>query len=241
MNNPFKFPIGIENKLLKYVLIDKNKDEITPESILSKIDKFCWEIQWMMHIGDKKGKLLEDIIGKYNPKYVLELGTYCGYSTIRIANILTKLGKQGSIVYSVDSNTGSTSIANRFAKKVNLDKKIKFINGNAQQIIPKLKNDINKFDLIFIDHDKYRYLSDLKLLEKYKLVGKKTVIIANGVGALKINDYLEYINDKSKFDTKLYQIAVGYTCEEKNGNKNNKNSDKNSDKNNDIISVSQII
>jgi hypothetical protein len=65
-------------------------------TVFHLIDDFCWNRQWMMHMGLQKADVvinyaLEKSIQLYRhhekrqPFIVMELGTYCGYSTIMIA------------------------------------------------------------------------------------------------------------------------------------------------------------
>jgi catechol O-methyltransferase len=53
---------------------------------------------------------------------VLELGTYCGYSSIRIANNL----KEGSILISMDINEKTTEIAEQVSKLAGLENRIQY-------------------------------------------------------------------------------------------------------------------
>jgi predicted O-methyltransferase YrrM len=78
-NGLLVFHDNTEEILLKYVQ-ENAKDD--PEDIIKTIDKFCYQIHWMMNLGDVKAKVLENTYKKYSPKYVLEIGTYCGYSGI---------------------------------------------------------------------------------------------------------------------------------------------------------------
>ena len=55
---------------------------------MTTIDKFCWEEKWMMNVGDVKGKILDDAVNQTKPMKALELGTYCGYSSVRIGRLL---------------------------------------------------------------------------------------------------------------------------------------------------------
>jgi predicted O-methyltransferase YrrM len=43
---------------------------------------------WMMNIGNVKGQYLDDALRSKQPKWVMELGAYCGYSAVRIARLL---------------------------------------------------------------------------------------------------------------------------------------------------------
>lgn len=93
------------------------------QSVMDVVDKFCWNDHWMMHVGDEKGKILSDQVKSKNPNNVFELGTYCGYSTIRIAMNLNYHGK----VYSIDPNQNTTDIiAKKLIEKAGLENKVVF-------------------------------------------------------------------------------------------------------------------
>lgn len=61
-------------QLLNYVLENSRRGDI--RNIIDTIDKFGWTKQWLMNIGDRKGKILDDAIRTRKPRSVLELGIY---------------------------------------------------------------------------------------------------------------------------------------------------------------------
>jgi len=58
--------------LLNYVLKKSRPGDI--QNVIDTIDRFGWTKQWLMNIGDRKGKILDDAIQTRKPKSVLELG-----------------------------------------------------------------------------------------------------------------------------------------------------------------------
>ncbi|CAF5155793.1 unnamed protein product, partial [Rotaria sp. Silwood1] len=58
------------------------------QNIIDIIDQYGWTKQWLMNIGDRKGKILDQAIQKRKPKTILELGTFLGYSSLRIISQL---------------------------------------------------------------------------------------------------------------------------------------------------------
>lgn len=60
---------------------------------------------------------MEDVIKECKPTICVELGTYCSYSTIRIARNLPENGK----VYTIDPNEYTSSIAKQLVKKAGLE------------------------------------------------------------------------------------------------------------------------
>ncbi|KAI3370420.1 hypothetical protein L3Q82_025191 [Scortum barcoo] len=68
--------------------VQKNATRGDPCSVVKAIDQFCRQKEWAMNVGDEKGCILDSVVSEVNPATVLELGTYCGYSTVRIASLL---------------------------------------------------------------------------------------------------------------------------------------------------------
>lgn len=58
--------------LQNYVMENAKRGDI--QNIIDTIDKYGWTKQWLMNIGDIKGKILDQAIQTRKPKSVLELG-----------------------------------------------------------------------------------------------------------------------------------------------------------------------
>ena len=115
--------------------------------------------------GKQQGLFLEMLSKMINPNYILEIGTFTGYSAIQLAKGLKDEGK----IITIDINEEMGPFASKYFKKSGLESKIDFRIGNAIDIIPTL--DLN-FDLVFIDADKEQYLDYYEMaLEKTKKGG----------------------------------------------------------------------
>ena len=100
-----------------------------------------------MMSGHYMGLLLKLIASFKKPKKILEIGMFTGYSTICLANELT----EGGEVHTIEKNEEIIDFASKYFIDSKLQDKIHIHNGDAKNIIPKIKS---KFDLIFIDADK---------------------------------------------------------------------------------------
>ncbi|MBI9037026.1 MAG: class I SAM-dependent methyltransferase [Bacteroidales bacterium] len=120
--------------------------------------------------GHSQGVLLKLFSWMIRPKYILEIGTYTGYSAICLAEGLTDEGE----LITIEKNPEVEDIARRYFSESGQSEKIDFRIGNAKKIIP----DLNLiFDIVFIDADKENYLNYYNLtIDKLRKGG---IIIAD--------------------------------------------------------------
>jgi predicted O-methyltransferase YrrM len=135
---------------------------------------------------------MTEIIKKYNPKNILEVGTLYGYSAILMAAAAATdtLQADGKLV-TIEIDRSVADIARKNIAAAGLSDKINVIVGDALEVIPRLDW---KFDLLFLDAAKDEYLTYLKLAED-KTLKKGAVIVADNVEVSKneMQDYLEYV------------------------------------------------
>jgi len=100
--------------------------------------------------GFVQGRVLSMFSKMIQPKVVLEIGTYLGYSALCFAEGLANGGK----VITLDIQEDTNKVAREFVAKTEYKDKIEFHLGIATEIIPTLPET---FDLVFIDADKPNY------------------------------------------------------------------------------------
>lgn len=100
--------------------------------------------------GFFQGRVLSMLSKMIRPKYVLEIGTYLGYSALCIAEGLAEDGK----VITLDILEETSKVAQSYISRTKYRDQIEFHLGNALEIIPHLSQT---FDLVFIDADKPNY------------------------------------------------------------------------------------
>ena len=122
--------------------------------------------------GFYQGRLLAMFSKMLQPKRILEIGTYMGYSALCLAEGLADDGE----IITLDVNEEFNKTAKIFWAKSAYNDKIKSFVGNALKIIPTLDET---FDLVFIDADKPSYLNYYDLVfPKLKIGG---IIIADNI------------------------------------------------------------
>ncbi|WP_339707168.1 O-methyltransferase [Algoriphagus aquimarinus] len=107
--------------------------------------------------GHLQGKMLELFTKMQNPKTILEIGTYTGYSGICMARGLDKGGK----LITLDINDELETMVRGFFEESGLAHQIDYRLGNALEIIPTLSGP---FDMVFIDADKSNYAKYYELV-----------------------------------------------------------------------------
>ncbi len=177
-----------------------------PEDVLRTLDRFAMEKRWLMSVGPEKGPLIEELAGRLPPEArVLELGAYCGYSSILIARALGP----GSTVVSVEVNADAVSSARANVELAGLSGQITFLHGPSTDIISQLDGT---FDLVFLDHWKDLYKTDLQLIEKRKLIRRGSIVVADNVGKIfSPDDYLDYVRNNGQYRSENRAGTIEYT------------------------------
>lgn len=107
-------------------------------------------LQPRMLSGHYQGRLLSMLSKLVNPKNILEIGTYTGYSALCLAEGMRPDG----ILHTIDINEELVDLQKRYFDASPWKDQIVRHLGDATEIIPSLKEN---FDLVFIDADKPNY------------------------------------------------------------------------------------
>ncbi|WP_397444858.1 O-methyltransferase [Polaribacter sp. R77954] len=161
--------------------------------ILQDLSKETWQkvLNPRMLSGAFQGRVLSMIAKLVQPKTILEIGTYTGYSALCLAEGLQKNGK----IITLDKNEELETLQNKYFEKSGFRNQITQIVGDATQIIPTIDE---KFDLVFIDADKSNYVNYFHLIiDKMNAGG---IILSDNV--LWSGKVVEPLNPKDK-DTKI--------------------------------------
>jgi predicted O-methyltransferase YrrM len=125
--------------------------ENEPE-LLQELNRETYQkiLQPRMLSGHYQGRLLSMISKLVNPKNILEIGTYTGYSALCLVEGMHTDGA----LHTIDIDEELVDFQRKYFDKSGYGNKIYQHLGDALDIIPKLDTT---FDLIFIDADKENY------------------------------------------------------------------------------------
>lgn len=161
--------------------------------ILQELTRETWQkvLNPRMLSGAFQGRVLSMISKLIQPKCILEIGTYTGYSALSLAEGLHPKGS----IHTIDKNEELFSLQQKYFQKAEYKNQIHQYVGNALEIIPTIDQ---KFDLVFIDADKSNYINYFHLIiDKMNTGG---VILSDNV--LWSGKVVEELNPKD-IDTKV--------------------------------------
>ncbi len=166
--------------------------------------------------GKVQGHFLRFLSCMLQPQYILEIGTFTGYSAVCLAEGLTPNGELHTIELREDD--ANTAQAN-FSKFIQ-NKKVTLHRGNAVEIIDSLAF---KWDLVFIDADKTAYIDYYEKL--VPLISDRGIILADNVlfhgqvlndpisgkNAKAIHAFNEHVKNDARTEQVLLTIRDGIT------------------------------
>jgi caffeoyl-CoA O-methyltransferase len=138
------------NSPLLNAYLEQHTDAETP--LLKKLNRetHAKVLLPRMLSGHFQGNLLKMLSHMIQPRRILEIGTFTGYSALCLCEGLQEDG----LLHTIDINEELSEFVNRYVNQAGLHKKILIHSGPALSIIPNLKE---VFDLVFIDADKANY------------------------------------------------------------------------------------
>lgn len=188
---------GRETALADYVLSNARPGDV--DDAIRVVDEFCYSRSWMMNVGDEKGALLDDAVRHVQPNRVLELGTYCGYSALRIGRAMS----EEAHLYSIEFNPDNAAVARRILDHAGIGGRVTVMVGSlgdGGDTVTALENQHGftqgSVDLVFLDHDKYAYLPDLERIRRQEWLRPGAVVVADNVKVPGVPGYREYMRER---------------------------------------------
>ncbi|MES2387612.1 MAG: O-methyltransferase [Bacteroidota bacterium] len=140
--------IPVDEKMLAYV-----ESMSSPEfSYLAELNRETYTkvLSPQMLSGHLQGRVLSMLAYMIQPKYILEIGTYTGYSALCMAEGLVP----GGMLHTIDINDELNPMVQRYIAQAGMQDRITCHLGRAADIIPTLPYT---WDMVFIDADKTGY------------------------------------------------------------------------------------
>lgn len=202
-----KFDDGREIELLHFVYGHESLKEIrgSPQGVLKIIDEYGRSQRYLMNVGDDKGKIVANLIAEHKPQVMVELGGYVGYSCILFGDAVRAAG--GKRYFCLERNPEFAAVIMSLVDLAGLSDIVKIVVGSSADSIRRLHSDstLQHIDMMFLDHYKPAYMTDLKLCEHLKLVAPGTLLAADNVIKPGNPPYLKYVRSNVHEKLALYE------------------------------------
>ncbi|MDF1757514.1 MAG: class I SAM-dependent methyltransferase [Legionellaceae bacterium] len=207
---------NVTNKLYDY-LVDVSLRE---HPVLSNLRSETAKLPLAnMQVSPEQAQFMQFLIKSINAKYILELGTFTGYSALAMSLALPDDGR----LITCDISENWTKESRKFWKEAGQENKIELRIGPALKTLSEMSNEEykGKFDFIFIDADKtnyvYYYEHALELISPSGIIaidnifweGKVVVSDDNMAQTREIRRLNKIIQDDDRVDISLLTVADG--------------------------------
>jgi catechol O-methyltransferase len=195
LNRNWQVGDGREEALAAHVLAHARAGDL--DDVIRVIDDFCVTRSVMINVGDEKGEILDQAVRRASPSLLLELGTYCGYSGLRMARVMPA----GARLCSIEFSPANAEIARRIWTHAGVGDRLTVVVGtlgDGGSTIERLRSELGftdeSVDFVFVDHDKSAYLPDLERILEQRWLHSGSIVVADNVkfpGAPEYRAYLE--------------------------------------------------
>jgi predicted O-methyltransferase YrrM len=185
----------LSEKLDEYIVAHSQEEP----KVLKELNRETWQkvLNPRMLSGGFQGRVLSMISKLIQPKNILEIGTYTGYSALCMAEGMLTEGT----LHTIDRNEELYDLQRKYFDKSEYGSQIKQYVGNALEIIPSIEV---KFDLVFIDADKSNYTNYFNLI--IDKMNKGGVILSDNV--LWSGKVIEKLNPKDVDTAALLEFNI---------------------------------
>jgi catechol O-methyltransferase len=196
---------GREEALADFVLGQSAPGDL--DAAIAAVDRFCYERKVMMNVGDEKGAILDAAVRRVQPRRLLEVGTYCGYSALRTIRAMPPEAH----LWCVELLSANAEIATRILHHAGVADRATIVVGTlADGRTPDVLESEHGFgpgrlDLVFIDHDKAAYLSDLRRILERGWLHPGSVVVADNIRIPGAPDYRAFMREQEGRDWKTVE------------------------------------
>jgi catechol O-methyltransferase len=204
---------GREEALAQHVFAHARPGDL--DDAIRVIDEFCVTRSVMINIGDEKGELLDRAIQRSAPKLLLELGTYCGYSGLRMARVMAPEAR----VVSIEYLPANADIARRIWAHAGVEDRLTTVVGTLGDggvTTERLRGEFGfgdgSLDFVFVDHDKSVYLPDLERIVQEGWLHAGSIVLADNIKFPGAPDYRSYMKEQEgrRWRTVEHETHVEY-------------------------------
>lgn len=188
---------GREEALAEYIAANARQGDV--DDVIRVIDEYSYTRAFMINVGDEKGEILDQAVRRARPGRALELGTYCGYSALRICRVMPARARLVSIEFS----PANADIARRIWAHAGVSDRVTVVAGtlgDGGHTVDVLESEHGfapgSVDFVFLDHAKSAYLPDLELILGRGWLHAGSIVVADNVKLPGAPEYRSYMRER---------------------------------------------
>ncbi|MCE5288578.1 MAG: O-methyltransferase [Nocardiaceae bacterium] len=159
------------------------------DAAIDSIDDFARNRKWLMNVGDEKGAILDAAIVRAQPRLLLELGTYMGYSALRTARVMP----DNAHLVTLEVDAARASMAQKILAHAGVADRVTVVVAGLGDAMSDLGFAAGSVDFVFVDHRKDLYLPDLQRIERSGWLHPGSVVVADNVKYPGAPEYRRYL------------------------------------------------
>lgn len=176
------------------------------------MDEFAAQHDFLINIGEDKGRKVVDIVAQEQPQVIVELGGYVGYSAVMLADQMRRNpgSSAGVHLWSLESDPTFAQIAAEVVAMAGLSEAVTIVTGPADESLRKLQADgtLTGIDLLFLDHVEDLYVQDVRVCEELGLLRAGSCIVADNVVRPGAPKYREYVRAHPRLQTRAVKGLI---------------------------------
>lgn len=188
---------GRERAALAHVLSSTTAGDL--DAVIAAMDDFATTTRFLINVGPEKGAILDAAVARARPRRLLELGTYCGYSALRIVRSMPA----GAHLWTVERSRANAAIARLMWRHAGVADQVTCVRGwlgdkgeTLRRLTGTHRFGAGSLDFVFIDHAKDQYLPDLHRIINRGWFHAGSVAVADNIKTPGAPEYYAYMREQ---------------------------------------------
>lgn len=195
-----------EHALAGHVLASTPSGDLN--AVIAAIGQFARYSTHLINLENQRGDILDAAVRAVAPMRLLELGTYRGYSALRMARVMPA----GARLVSIEFDASNAEIATRIVRHAGVADRVSVLAGalsDGGATLRRLRDEHDftplGLDFAFLDHGQDDSLPDLRRILDHGWLHAGSVVVADNIDASGVPAYLSYM--------RRHQGALWHTTE----------------------------
>jgi len=172
----------------------------TVEGVISEIEGAA-KSEYLPIVGREKGEFLSELVRKYRPCSIVEIGVMVGYATLYLARDL----EEGCRLIGVEISSDLATRAQANVGAAGLDRKVEVRRGDASELLKDVPSPVG---MVVLDGARSLYKNHLRMLEPKMHDGSVVVAHVTGERREAFEPYLTYVRNDPRYTSEFHQFGA---------------------------------